>query len=207
MSDKVVSFKTGRKPVSLVPVSAVRTVTSILGAFARACDDIHYPIEATSTERDLILCEKIGVLSEDHPDLTTENLRATCDYLEASVKYFNDCRIAGDEAIERTGSQLERDLTDEEMSVFDSMDTMDGVKLAEMKQVIDLLTAKWRASVESNLEAHPENSNNETMLSFVRHIIKTHGVRKPMSKFTSRKQQSPTRPLRFNMSVDTDAYL
>ena len=52
MSEKIVSFKTGRKPVC--PVSAVRTVTGILGAFARACDEIHYPNEASSTEKDLI---------------------------------------------------------------------------------------------------------------------------------------------------------
>jgi hypothetical protein len=176
MAEKIVSFKTGRKSVCLVPVSAVRAVTGILGAFARACDEIHYPNEASSTEKDLIFCDKIGVLSEDHPDLTAENLKATCEYLEASIKYFNDCRIAGDEAIERAGNMVERDLTDEEMSVFDSMDNMDSVKVSEMKQVIDLLTAKSRAPTESNNEAHPENSSNETMLVYVCHIMKSHAV-------------------------------
>lgn len=207
MSERVVSFKTGRKPLLLQPLSSVRAVTGILGAFARACDEIHYPDGATDTEKDLIFCDKIGVLSADHPDLTADNLKATCDYLEASIKYFNDCRVAGDEAIERTGGLITRDLTGEEMTVFHSMDAMNADKLAEMKLFIDLLTAKWRASTETSPVANPENSSNETILIYVRHIMKTNAVRKPESKFTSRKQQSPTRPLRTNMCVDTDTYL
>lgn len=190
--------------MSLVPVSSVRTVTGILGAYARTSDDIHYPHGASSTEKDLIFCENIGSLSTDHPDLTSENLKATCDFLEASVKYFSDCCIAGDQAIERAGNLVQRDLTVEEMSVFDSMDGMDAEKLAEMKLVIDLLSAKYRASFESNEEVHPENSSNETMLMIVRHIIKTTVVRKPTSKFTSRKRPAPAKSARYNMGAGFD---
>ena len=64
------SSQMGWKLVSLVPVSSVRTVTGILGAYARTSDDIHYPHGASSTEKDLIFCENIGSLSTDHPDLT-----------------------------------------------------------------------------------------------------------------------------------------
>lgn len=205
MTEKFASFKSGRKPLSLQPASAVRTVTGILGAFAKASDEIVYPTGASSTEKDLIFCEKIGGLASGHPDLTSDNLHSTSDYLEASVKYFIDCRNAGDEAIERAGSLVERDLTKEEMSVFDSMDGMNADKLAEMKLVIDLLTAKLRASLESNDEVHPENSSNETMLMIVRHILKSSGVRKATSKFTARKRPAPAKSARYSMGVGLDS--
>lgn len=201
MTDKVVSFKSGRKPVALLPSQTVKCVTTILSAFCRASDDLVYPVGADSGQKDLIFCEKIASLSADHQDLTSESLTATRDYLEASVKHFSDCRIAGDDAIERAGNLILRDLTREEMKVFDSMDTMDGEQLAEMKLVIDLLTAKWRASVESNEEVHPENSSNETMLMIVKHILKTYGVGKLTSKFTSRKRPAPAKSARYNMGA------
>ena len=201
MTDKITSLKSGRKPIALVPTPAVKCVTTILSAFCRASDDLVYPVGADSKEKDLVFCEKISSLSADHRDLTSESLTATCDYLEASVKHFNDCRIAGDDAIERAGNLLLRDLTKEEMRVFDSMDTMDGEQLAETKLVIDLLTAKWRASVESKEKVHPENSSNETMLMIVKHILKTYGVGKSTGKFTSRKRPAPAKSARYNMGA------
>ena len=59
MTERVVSIKTGRKPLILQPVSSVKTVTGILGAFARACDEIHYSDGATDTEKDLIFFRRL----------------------------------------------------------------------------------------------------------------------------------------------------
>ena len=74
-----------------------------------------------------------------------------------------------------------------------------------MKLVIDLLTAKYRASFESNEGVHPENSSNKKMLMIVRHIIKTNVVRKPTSKFTSRKGPAPAKSARYNMGAGFDS--
>ena len=205
MTDKVVSFKTGRKPVSLLPSTIVKTVITILGAFAKATDEIIYPKGASSSEKDLIFCEKIGTLAVDHVDLSADNLKATCDYLEASVKYFNDCRTAGDDAVERAGELVPRDLTNVEMGVFESMDTMNAEELGAMKLVIDLLTAKWRASMESNDEVHPEHSSNETMLMIVKHITKSSGTLKPKGKFLSRKRPAPVKSARYTMGASFDS--
>jgi hypothetical protein len=122
MSDKMVSFKTGRKPLSLSPVPIVFNVINILGAFAKASDNIEYPVTATSTEKDLIFCENIGSLTLNHKNLTTENLKLTLDYLEASVKFANDCKVACDDAIEKAGEVVMKELTTEEMNRRDGCD-------------------------------------------------------------------------------------
>jgi hypothetical protein len=57
------------------------------------------------------------------------------------------------------------------MTVFESFDDMNATELGVMKSVLDLFTAKLRASAESNDSIHPENANNETMLMIVEHII------------------------------------
>lgn len=111
MTDKMISFKSGRKPVILSPVPVVLTVISILSAYAKASNDIKYPAYASSNEKDLIFCGKIADLSVGHTDLTADNLKTTCDYLEASVKYAVDCKNAGDDAIEKAGESISRELS------------------------------------------------------------------------------------------------
>jgi hypothetical protein len=211
MSDKMVSFKTGRKPLSLSPVPIVFNVISILGAFAKASDNIEYPVTASSTEKDLIFCEKIGSLTLNHKNLTTENLKLTLDYLEASVKFANDCKMACDDAIEKAGETVMRDLTSEEMNVFESMDTMNANELSVMKGVLDLLTAKLRACNETSDVIHPENANNETMLMIVKHVSLKQ-VAEVKGKFTSRKRPVEKKSARYSMgascdSQQADAYL
>ena len=206
MSDKVVSFKTGRKPLSLSPVPIVFNVISILGAFAKASDSIEYPITASSTEKDLIFCEKISSLALNHKNLTTENLKLTLDYLEASVKFANDCKIACDDAIEKAGESVVRELTAEEMIVFESMETMTANELNAMKQVIDLLTAKLRASNESSDIIHPENASNETMLMIVKHVSLKR-VPDVRGKFTSRKRPAEKKSARYSMGASCDSQL
>jgi hypothetical protein len=211
MSDKMVSFKTGRKPLSLSPVPIVFNVISILGAFAKASDNIEYPVTATSTEKDLIFCEKIGSLALNHKNLTTENLKLTLDYLEASVKFANDCKVACDDAIEKAGEVVNRELSTEEMNVFESMDTMNANELSVMKTVLDLLTAKLRACNETSDVVHPENANNETMLMIVKHVS-TKQVAEIKGKFTSRKRPAERKSARYSMgascdSQPTDAYV
>jgi hypothetical protein len=112
MTDKLVSFKTGRKSVILNQTPVVLTVIGILGAFAKASNEITYPEYASSREKDAIFCSKIADLSQGHKDLTAENLKSTCEYLEASVKFTKDCKLAGDDAIEKAGESIPRDLTD-----------------------------------------------------------------------------------------------
>jgi hypothetical protein len=211
MSDKMVSFKTGRKPLSLSPVPIVFNVISILGAFAKASDNIEYPVTATSTEKDLIFCEKIGSLTLNHKNLTTENLKLTLDYLEASVKFANDCKMACDDAIEKAGETVMRDLTSEEMNVFESMDSMNSNELSVMKGILDLLTAKLRACNETSDVIHPENANNETMLMIVKHVSLKQ-VAEVKGKFTSRKRPVEKKSARYSMgascdSQQTDAYV
>jgi hypothetical protein len=207
MSDKMVSFKTGRKPLSLSPVPIVFNVISILGAFAKASDNIEYPVTATSTEKDLIFCEKIGSLTLNHKNL---NLKLTLDYLEASVKFANDCKVACDDAIEKAGEVVNRELSTEEMNVFESMDTMNANELSVMKTVLYLLTAKLRACNETSDVVHPENANNETMLMIVKHVS-TKQVAEIKGKFTSRKRPAERKSARYSMgascdSQPTDAY-
>lgn len=196
----MVSFKTGRKPLFLSPMPVVTSVINILGAFAKATDELAYPEGATTTEKDIIYCEKIGTLARGHKVLTAENLKSTSDYLEASVKYASDCRVAGDDAIEKAGELIERDLTTEEMTFFDRMDAMNAEELCIVKSIIELFTVKMRASFDSNDAVHPENANNETMLMIVKHITKQ-GVAKPTSKFTSKKRPAEKKSARFSMGA------
>jgi hypothetical protein len=204
MTDKIVSFKTGRKPLSLSPVPIVFNVISILGAFAKASDNIEYPVTASSSEKDLIFCEKICSLSNGHKNLTTENLKLTLDYLEASVKFANDCKLACDDAIEKAGESVTRELTTEEMNVFESMDTMTANELSVMKQVIDLLTAKMRACNESSDIIHPENASNETMLMIVKHVSLKR-MPDARGKFTSRKRPREKKSARYSMGASCDS--
>ena len=198
--EKMVSFKTGRKPLFLSPMPVVTSVINILGAYAKATDELAYPEGASTTEKDVIYCEKIGTLARGHKILTAENLKSTSEYLEASVKYANDCRVAGDDAIEKAGELIERDLTTEEMSFFEKMDTMNAEELCVIKSIIELFTVKMRASFDCNDAVHPENANNETMLMIVKHITKQ-GVAKPTSKFTSKKRPAEKKSARFSMGA------
>ena len=204
MSDKMVTFKTGRKPLSLSPVPIVFNVISILGAFAKASDNIEYPVTASSAEKDVIFCEKISSLTLNHKNLTTENLKLTLDYLEASVKFANDCKMACDDAIEKAGESVMRELTNEEMNVFESMDSMNANDLSVMKSVIDLLTAKLRACNETSDIIHPENANNETMLMIVKHVSMKQ-VADVKGKFTSRKRPIEKKSARYSMGASCDS--
>ena len=196
----MVSFKTGRKPLFLSPMPVVTSVINILGAFAKATDELAYPEGASTTEKDIIFCEKIGTLARGHKILTAESLKSTNEYLEASVKYAYDCRVAGDDAIEKAGELIDRDLTTEEMTFFEKMDAMNAEELSVVKSIIDLFTVKMRASFDCNDTVHPENANNETMLMIVKHITKQ-GVAKPTSRFTSKKRPLEKKSARYSMGA------
>jgi hypothetical protein len=202
MTDRVVSFKTGRKPVILSPVPAVLTVIGILGAFAKASNAIIYPTSLTSREKDEIFCGKIKDLSIGHKDLTVENLKLTREYLEASVKFSKDCKIAGDEAVDKAGELIPRELTVAECAIFESFDEMGVAELNEMKAVIDLFSAKLRASMENNDAVNPDNVNNESLLMIVEHIVK--GGEKS-SKFTSKRKRVEKKSARFTMGAGLDS--
>lgn len=204
MTDKIVSFKTGRKPLSLSPVPIVFNVISILGAFAKASDNIEYPVTATSSEKDLLFCEKIGSLSNGHKNLTIENLKLTLDYLETTVKFANDCKVACDDTIERVGDTITRDLSMEEMTIFENMEVMNATELGVMKQVIELFSAKLRACHESSDFIHPENGSNETMLMIVKHVSLKR-VPEVKGKFTSRKRPMEKKSARYSMGASCDS--
>ena len=126
-----------------LPSQVVKGVTTILSAFCRTSDDLVYPVGSVSNpERPHFWRKKNSSSSADYHDFTSESLTTTRDYFKGSVKCFNECRNVGDDAIEKTGNLALRDLSREEMRVFDSTDSMDSEQSAEMKFVIDLLRAK-----------------------------------------------------------------
>ena len=200
MSDKICSLKSGRRPVILTPSTAVLTAISVITALTKASDNLKFPKNATSQEKDIIFYEKISKLSKSHTDLPIDTLKSTLEYLSASVKYATEVDTAGQEQIEKAGDHVYRDLTLHEDNVFQSMDSMNIEQLNKMKSVIDLLAIKLRYCYDTNPAVKPEIAVNESMLGIVDYIVKHQD--KQEGRFTKKARPEP-KSARFSLGAST----
>ena len=122
--------------------------------------------------------------------------------LIASVSYATEVKNAGDEAIEKAGDIIYRDLTEEEQIVFDSMDSMDTSRLNHMKAIIELFHIKLRSCYDSNPAVKPEHSVNESLLAMVEQIMKN--TVKPAGRFTKKIKETP-KSARFSLGAGMDS--